>query len=79
MTFLSTSFFTILCSDDLLMAVFSESRLVGSGDEDDMSTISTITTKWSSFWDIFFTTPGDDPIASFTCLECEFDFVDEHI
>ena len=48
-------------------------------DEDYMSAVTTITTKWSSLWDVFFTTPGDDPVASFTCLECELDFVDEHI
>jgi hypothetical protein len=79
MTFLSASFFTVFGRDNLLMTVLSESSFMSCGNEDDMSTITPIATEWSSFWYIFFTTPGDDPVASFTCLECELDFVDEHI
>jgi hypothetical protein len=77
-TFLGTSFFTIFGGDDFLMTIFAQSSLMSRRYEDDMSTVTTITTKWSSLWDIFFTTPRDDPVASFACFECEFYFVDEH-
>jgi hypothetical protein len=79
MTLLGSSFFTIFCGDDFLMAIFSQSGLMSCSDEDDMSTVTTITTEWSTLWDIFLTTPRDDAITSFTCFESHFYFVDEHI
>jgi hypothetical protein len=77
-TFLSSSLFTIFCGDDLLMTIFTESRLVRCCYEDDMSAITTIPTKWSTLRDIFLTPPRDDTITSFTCLESHFYFIDEH-
>jgi hypothetical protein len=78
-TFLGSSFFTILCGDDFLMAEFAQSSLVCRSDEDDMSTVTTITTKRPSLWDVFLTTPRDDTITSLTCFESHFYFIDEHI
>lgn len=79
MTFLGSTLFAILGGDDFLMAIFAQSGLVSRCDEDDMSTVTTITTKRSSLWDIFLTTPRDDTVTSFTCLESHFYFIDEHI
>lgn len=68
MTLLSSSFFTVLSLYDLLMTELAESGFMSSCDKDDMSTITTIPTKWSSFWDIFLTTPRDDTVTSFACF-----------
>ncbi len=43
-----------------------------------MSAVTTITTEWSSLWDIFLTPPRDDTVSSFSGFESEFYFVDEH-
>jgi len=77
-TLLGSSFFSIICFDDFLMTEFSESRFVRSSNEYDISTISPITSIGSTFWDIFFTTPRDNTITSFTRFECHFYFIDEH-
>jgi hypothetical protein len=78
MHFLCSSFFPFFCLDELGMTEFPESCLMGSSTEDDISSLSSITSVGSSFWDIFLLSPCYDAISAFSSFACEYDFVDEH-
>jgi hypothetical protein len=55
--FLSRSAFPIFCLNIFCVSIADKSRFMDGSLEDDISSISTVTSIWPSIWDIFFTTP----------------------
>jgi hypothetical protein len=51
---------------------------MGCRPEDDIPAISSISTEWSTIWDIFFSPPGYSTISSSTSSAGQYDFIDKH-
>ena len=78
MHLLCSSFFPVVCFDDFFMTEFCERSFVGGCTEDNITSITSITSIGSSFWDILFASPRDDTIPAFSCLEGQMHFIDKH-
>ena len=75
---LSGSASSTICSYHFRMAISYESRLMGRSAEYHITTITTITTEWSSFRYIFLSSPGDDSVSAISSLTGKYDLIDEH-
>lgn len=72
------SSFSIFSSEYFFMTKFWEGIEVFIGDKVYVSTISTVSSPWSSFWDIFFTTPWNKAVSSFSWYYLNMYFVYKH-
>ncbi len=75
---LCSSTFTFLGFYDFLMSKIHKCRLVRSGKKDDISAISPISTIWSSFRNIFFFSPRNGSISSFSRFKLHLYLIDKH-
>ncbi len=60
------------------IAVVEEGVDIGVGEDDDIATVSAISAVGATFWDVFFAAHGDAAIPSFSGLNFDNGFVDEH-
>ncbi len=78
MHILSSSAFSFFGFDNFFMTKVHKGGLMGSSKKDNISSVSSVTTIGTSFWNVFFFSPRNRSVSSFSGFELYLYFIDKH-